>query len=377
MRILVIIYEFPPVGGGGGHAAREICRGLVRRGHEVHVLTAHLKGLPRQETEDGVQIERVPSARFTAYQAGLLPMSGFVLAGLPAGWLHLRRWRPDILHVHFAVPSGPVAWALSHLSGIPYVLTAHLGDVPEGVPEKTDRWFRWIYPLTPPIWKDAAQVVAVSEHTRKLACKYYAVEMKVVPNGADIEPVSPETLKTGNPPQIIFAGRFMPQKNPLQLIRTLASLQHIPWHCALVGDGPLMPQINQLIQENGLQERFTLTGWVTPEEVVEWMGKSEILFMPSHTEGLPVVGVKALAKGLAVVASNIGGFQDIVEPGKNGYLVEPARPEEYATALQELLSNPERLLAFRAASLQKARDFDIEKITSAYEQIFLSKAASL
>ena len=177
MRILVIIYEFPPIGGGGGRAALDISRELVQqRGHEVQVLTSQNKGLPRQETLDGIQINRTPAMRRSPYQADLRAMFGFVGSGIYAGLRLLRQWRPDVVHVHFAVPSGPVAWTLSRLSRIPYVLTVHLGDVPKGVPDKTDRWFRWIYPLTPPIWQNAAQLTAVSEHTRP-------VSYTTLPNG--------------------------------------------------------------------------------------------------------------------------------------------------------------------------------------------------
>src|SRR5688572_18861276 len=168
MRILVVTYEFPPVGGGGGRAAFDICRTLVSSGHQVIVLTAHLKGLPQNETRDGIRIVRIRSLRREAFRAGLIPMLAYVLAGLWAGLRIIRLHRPEIIHTHFAVPSGALAWMLSVMTRLPYVLTAHLGDVPGGVPEKTGKWFRWIKPFTFPIWKRASRVVAVSEHTRQL-----------------------------------------------------------------------------------------------------------------------------------------------------------------------------------------------------------------
>ena len=85
----------------------------------------------------------------------------------------------------------------------------------------------------------------------------------------------------------------------------------------------------------------------------------------------PVVGVQALAKGLAIVASRVGGFVDLVEEGKNGYLVEVTDPAAFAACLFELLSDPQRLLAFRAASLEKAKSFELEQIAREYESILL------
>ncbi|MBN1147694.1 MAG: glycosyltransferase family 4 protein [Anaerolineales bacterium] len=371
MRIMAIIYEFPPLGGGGGSAARDICQGLAKRGHEIHVLTAHMKDLPRQENSPGVSVFRIPSGRKEPYRAGLSTMAGFVAAGLVAGLSHVRKWRPDIIHVHFAVPSGPVAWALSKLSKAPYVLTAHLGDVPRGVPEKTDKWFRWIYPFTPKIWRDASRVIAVSEHTRQLALQNYPVNIQVIPNGVNLEQLNPGEIRAGAPPRIIFAGRFMPQKNPLQLVQTLASLKQLDWECIMLGDGALRDQVAQQVKELGLEERFSLPGWVSPEEVIQWLGRSDILFMPSLSEGLPVVGVQALAMGLALVASRVGGFVDLVDDGKNGYLVAPEKPDGYQRALVELLSAPDRLQSFRERSREKAACFDIDHVVASYERLFL------
>jgi glycosyltransferase involved in cell wall biosynthesis len=371
MRILVVTYEFPPVGGGGGNAARDICLELARSGHQLCVLTSHYKDLPLcEQIQEGIRVVRVRAARRLLYKADLLTMTAFVLSGLVGGLALTRESRPDLLHVHFAVPSGPVAWLLSRLTGIPYVLTAHLGDVPGGVPEKTSRWFRWVYPLSPPIWKDAARVVAVSDHTRQLAVRRYPVNIQVIPNGVDLEKIDPGEIKVHNPPRIIFAGRFMEQKNPLQVVRTLETLREMSWFCVMAGDGPLKEDIEAEIQRCGLADRFHLTGWIAPEEVIRHMSGSDILFMPSHSEGLPVIGVQSLAMGLSIVGSEIGGMLDVVENGKNGYLVNPVRPEGYRDALLELLSAPARLLEFRQASRLKAHGFDIRSVAAAYEDIF-------
>lgn len=370
MKILVLIHEFPPVGGGGGRAAQDICRGLARRGHQVKVLTAHLPGLPRRETADGLEVVRLPSLRREAFRAGLLPMGAYLLAGLPAGLRLIRRWKPDLIHVHFAVPAGALAWILARLSGRPYVLTAHLGDVPGGVPEKTGKWFRWLYPFTRPIWGGARRVVAVSEYTRRLALQHYPVAIEVVYNGVDLETVSVSPREPAAPPRIVFAGRFVPQKDPLQIVHSLAEVKDLAWQAVLIGDGPLRGEVERQIREQGLDDRFTLTGWLTPEQVADWFSKSDILFMPSRAEGLPVVGVQALASGLAVVASDIGGFLDIVEQDRNGFRVDRARPSEFAAALRRLLGDPARLRQFKQASRIKAADFDLGRVVERYETIF-------
>ena len=326
MKILVLIHEFPPVGGGGGRAAQDICLGMVKRGHEITVLTAHLKGLPKEEMIDGIRVLRLPSLRREAFRADLKAMAGYVLSGLWAGFRFIKHWQPDMIHVHFAVPAGALAWALSKLTGIPYVMTVHLGDVPGGVPEKTGGWFKWAMPFTYPVWRDAKYVIAVSEFTRQLALKHYEREIDVIPNGVDLDRLRPAGIRVQKPLRIVFAGRFMEQKNPLQIVQTLSELKDLPWQCVMIGDGPLMPDIQRTIVENDLQERFSLTGWVTPEQVLDWFDKSDILFMPSLSEGLPIVGVQALAKGLAIVVSKIGGFVDIVDDGENGFLVDLADP---------------------------------------------------
>jgi glycosyltransferase involved in cell wall biosynthesis len=372
MRILVLNHEFPPVGGGGGRAAEDICRNLAKRGHEIKVLTTHLKGLPYREERDGYQIIRISSLRCEPYRASLLSMIAYVLAGVWVGLRLISAFHPQAIHVHFAVPAGALAWALSLITGVPYVLTVHLGDVPGGVPEKTDGWFRWFLPFTRPIWARAGVRVAVSEFTRGIALKHYAEEILVIPNGVAVDLLKPGAIHLNTPSVIVFAGRFMQQKAPVQIVRVLNEIQDLPWECVMIGDGPLMPDVKKAIAGFGMEDRFLLTGWVTPEEVMKWFDRSDILFMPSLSEGLPVVGVQALARGLAIVASRAGGFVDLVDEGRNGYLIQPEDAAGFSARLRDLLKNPDRLLSLRASSLEKANSFDISHITTQYEEIFLA-----
>ena len=370
MRILVLNHEFPPVGGGGGRAAESICRVLAARGHEIRVLTSHIKGQPRDEQRDGYRIVRIPCLRTQAFRASLSSMFAYVLAGLWAGSRLIRIFQPDVIHVHFAVPAGALAWFLSKRMRIPYVLTAHLGDVPGGVPEKTRDWFRWIFPFTQFVGRDASARVAVSEYTRGLALPHYPEEIRVIPNGVDVDPAGTVPIQINDPPVIVFAGRFVEQKSPQQVVEVLRRIKDILWKCAMIGDGPLLTDVKRSIAESGMQDRFELTGWISPDEVMTRFGRSDILFMPSLSEGLPVVGVQALSRGLAILASRVGGFVDLVEEGQNGYLIPAGDTPGFSTRLQAVLKNPDHLLSLRKFSLQKAASFEITHIAAQYETLF-------
>ena len=124
MRILVLVHEFPPVGGGGGRVVEDVYRAMYQRGHEAIVVTPHLQGLSRYEELGGVKIQRIYSGRRSPYKATLFDMAAYIVSGFFFCLKLVRSWKPDVIHVHFAVPAGALAWILSKITGIPYVITA-------------------------------------------------------------------------------------------------------------------------------------------------------------------------------------------------------------------------------------------------------------
>ncbi|MBN2046980.1 MAG: glycosyltransferase family 4 protein [Anaerolineaceae bacterium] len=369
MRVLILTHEYPPVGGGGGRVVQDEAEGMALLGHDILILTAHHGALAKEEKQDRITIRRLPSLRKEAFRADLKAMGGFVTAAFFSGIKAVHQWRPDVIHAHFAVPSGFAAMLLSLVTRVPYVITAHLGDVPGASPEKTGNWFRYIQPFTQPIWKHAAAVTAVSDFTRQLALRTYDVKIEVVHNGVDLNEYDPGKIRVNQPPVIFFAGRFAEQKNLLNLVRVLGRLKDLQWSAVLAGDGMLMGEVRELLNAEGIADRVKLPGWVTTGEVLDWKRQSDILFMPSLSEGLSIVGLQAMAMGLALVMSDAGGNVDLVEQGVNGYLFAPNAVDAYETALRGLLQDQEILLGMRRASRGKAEAYALPRIVAEYEAV--------
>jgi glycosyltransferase involved in cell wall biosynthesis len=372
MRILVLNYEFPPVGGGGGRVAEDICYFLAQRGHDIRVITAYVKGLPKIESKNGYQILRIFSFRQRQETCTVWEMAFFLVFALYPALKQAITWKPEIVHVHFAVPTGVLAYLVNRITHIPYVLTIHLGDVPGGVPEQTDRLFRIIKPLTVPIWHRAAAIIAVSNFIRELALKSYDVTIETLFNGIALHKYQQNALLVNHPKHLVFVGRFDQQKNLLFLLEVLASIYDLEWKMDMLGDGPLMQSIQQQLQQTNLTKKVKLHGWVEQTTVDTIMSQADILVLPSISEGMPVVGAMALAQGLAILGSDIGGLADIVKPGVNGLLCPVNNHDAFKTALKTMLTNDKLLYDMKIASKQYAHQFDIIRIIERYEEIFNS-----
>ena len=366
LKILVLCYEYPPIGGGGGRVAAQVASSLARRGHAVRVLTGGMLHLPRREVRDQVEVVRPFSFRRREDTCTVPEMALYLATGFFPVLRESRKWRPDIVHAHFAVPSGPLALVAKLLTGVPYVLTAHLGDVPGGVPEQTDHLFRLVGPLVKPVWRAARHVTAVSRFTAELAARAYGVEPTVIPNG--VPPIPTPQVRVHSPRRIIMAGRLSIQKNPLLALEALALIGNLDWSFDVIGDGPLGPDVRALAEKSGLGGRVILHGWISNAQVADLMAGADILLMPSLNEGLSMVAIEALQHGLAIVASRIGGMRDVVEEGRNGFLCELS-PGAFAQKLGALLADASLLERMRHASRQMAEDYDLEKTVVAYENV--------
>ena len=368
MKVLVLCYEYPPVGGGGGRMAHNVGSALVRRGHEVRVQTVRMPDLPAHEVRDGVEIFRTSGFRHRADFCTVPEMAGYLATSFLPSLRHIREWRPDIVHAHFAVPTGALALACKVLAGVPYVLTAHLGDLPGGNPDQTGGLFRVLNPFIKPIWNDAAGISASSSFAARLAHEAYGVEPRIILNGIFMQGKRVAAARPSSPLELVAIGRFNPQKNFPWMINALAGCD-FPWRLSLIGDGSQRGEIETAVRVAGVGDRVNLMGWVAESAMREVLSKSDVLLMPSTSEGNPVAAIEALKHGVAILGSDIGGLSDLVEHGTNGFAVPIATPEMFREKLAWLAAHPDSLHKMKAASLEAADRFDLEKIAADFESL--------
>ena len=351
LRVLLLNYEFPPLGGGAATASAQIARHLARRGVRVVVVTSAFRGLPRWERRDGYLVRRVAVLRRHLDRCSV-PEMGLYMAGALLPTLHVaRRFRPDLLHVFFGMPTGVVGLAVHELCGIPYLLSLRGGDVPGFMEAETARLHRLTRPLTRRVWARAGAVVVNSRGLYDLASRSAdGRHLDIVPNGTDLQRFVPALAgRDGcSNVRLLFVGRFVGQKGLSYLLDAIAALPASAAErvrLALVGSGPDEAALRQQARDLGLASRVQFSGWVPREEIVTHYQRADIFVLPSLDEGMPNVVLEAMACGLPVLATAIRGNTELVRQEVNGLLVPPANVPALSQALARLIADTELRMA--------------------------------
>lgn len=340
MKLLLLNYEYPPLGGGAAYQTRLLAREFVRQGHRVRIVTSSATGLPLYEHDRGLDILRLPVLRQRRDRCSLLSMGLYTALSLPVTLSLCRSWRPDAILAFFLQPVGPVAYAVHRLCGIPYVVSLRGGDVPSMSPAETGTMHRWLAPLTTRVVGDGARLIAVSEDLASLAqgdFPSYADKIEAIDNA--IEPASGASPQRPELPTFLFVGRLTPQKNLTLMLQAFAAVRG-EYRLRIFGDGPLRTELEQQVATLGLAHHVEFCGWVPTSTVFAAMQQAHALILPSLAEGLSMAGLQAFAHGLPVLGADSPGIRHFVEPGKTGWLFPAHDASALIVFLQALVNRP-------------------------------------
>lgn len=358
MKLLLINYEYPPIGGGAGNATRFTARALADQGHEVVVLTSAWQEHRGVSEDRGVTLYRIPSPRRYPSMASPAEMLAFVWRAFFQLGSIAKRHGIEGAIIYFTIPNGPLGWWLKQRHGIPYVLSLRGGDVPGLVGEIHDV-HRLLTPLRRMWLRKAEKVIANAEGLAQLSRAADPVEVGIIPNGVDAQVFHP----TPEPPplsplHLLFVGRFHRQKNLPFLLSCLGELKKNgcpPFVLHMIGQGPEEEDLRFEQESLGLHENIEWHGWTEKEELVSIHQRCHLMLNPSLYEGLPNAVLEAMASGLPILVSDIPGNRDLVTP-ECGFSFSLDQADDFSEILLRCLEGKEDLLAMGQAARKRVME---------------------
>lgn len=357
MRILLINYEFPPIGGGAANATFNIGKCLSLQGHDVLVLTSAYQNLKGWCQEGGMAVFRCPAIRKKLGQSNMVEMVSYVFSALFQLPKLIKNHRIEGMVVFFSFPCGPIGLLGNLLYNTPYIVSLRGGDVP-GNEARLLLLHNILKPLRRMVLKHSSAVIANSDGLKKLSLIADPYQVHVVPNGIDTDFFKPGGKKS-NSIRFLFVGRYQSQKNLFFLLNRMNEIfkkNILQFELHLVGAGPQESSLKFYANKLDIHDCIYWHGWCSHERLRLYYQRAYCLINPSQCEGMPNVILEAMACGIPIIASNVPGNRDIIRHGETGFLFDLEKPEQLYDDVLTLVNNP--TLAFSMGN--KGREY-VEK----------------
>jgi glycosyltransferase involved in cell wall biosynthesis len=251
----------------------------------------------------------------------------------------VRAFAPDIVHIHY-IPNDIINllwyWGMKNLFVSPWgsdIINDYSAEV-----DGSSFYRRFLF-------RQARVITATSHFLADVTRHYTDKEVHVVPFGVDGQMFRPsEWANATSTVTLGFVKSLKAKYGPEYLIRAmgLIAAKHPQTRLLMAGSGEMRSELETLTRQLGLTQNISFLGAVEHRQVPELLKDVDIFVMPSILEGFGVAAVEAQAMEIPVVATKVGGIPEAVKDGITGILVEPRNPEQLATAIIELIENPEK-----------------------------------
>lgn len=367
-RILMVIPDYPPpVGGGVERQAHDLGRSMAERGHEVRVIC--MRKYPDQPTLmnfEGVPVLRLPKPRWRLLR---FPLTGVLIHRA----MRLLRGEFDILHAHSLSWFGAFA-----------VILARRWDKPVLVklPTTTERAFPRRLSLRFALFKRCDAIALLSRQSVRDLVDRGFPETRIlkVTNGVSTEIFYPGAEAVPGEPApltVLFSGRLIPLKGVLDLLAAwpgVVARSAEPVRLSICGEGPEEEEIRRALAVHGIEDSVVLEGRVT--DMPDRLRAADVFVLPSYAEGNSNAVIEAMATGLPVLSTRVGGTPLLVGPDGDEWLVEPGDRAGLEERLVRLLSDPSLRRRVGAAMLARVREhLTLERVADCYAATYAHLAA--
>jgi N-acetyl-alpha-D-glucosaminyl L-malate synthase BshA len=358
-----------PTYGGSGVVATELGKALAERGHSVHFISY---ALPMRLTgfQDNVVFHEVEISSYPLFDFPLYTLA------LASKMVEVAKFEKlDLFHCHYAIPHAASAFLAKEMLApidIKVITTLH----------GTDITLVGLEPSFLPVMKLSIErsdgVTAVSRFLKEKTLTNYGIEkeIEVIPNFVDTRkyfPANAEEVRKhfaiSTDKILVHTSNFRPVKRVADAIRIFHEvLKKVPSKLILVGDGPDRSQCEMLCRELGIQEHVKFLG--KQIDVINILACADIFLMPSQSESFGLSALEAMACGVPVISSSVGGLPELQVHGQTGFIAEFGDIERMAKYAIDLLTNQPKHQMFAEAARRRALEFDSPSIIDRYERYY-------
>jgi glycosyltransferase involved in cell wall biosynthesis len=381
MKLLMLSHGYPPTVSGVTLVVQKISRALVRKGHQVTVLTASERRKPYSAMDEGVQLVRIHSIPNLFWREGPIP---YIWPG------ELRRViadvQPDLIHTHENAILSRQLLRLRRELPVPLVSSCYF------LPRYVTHYLRWGKPLEvrirEAVWKSTIKNLNQYDHvifSTKSQQNSFVEHGLVAPSIAISNGLDTTRYNDGNngisevearyrlpdAPRVLFVSRLAKDKKIDLLIEAMPRIHaETGGHLLLAGRGDDRERLEQIVHALGLQEIVHFLGFVPEADLPAIYRASDLFAIASICEVQSIPALQAAATGLPLVAADAAALPEIVHSGVNGFLVPPEDREALSKEVIRILKNPELAAAFGRASLEISRQHAEEETFNQYETFY-------
>lgn len=368
MKIAVITTSFLPKFGGAEFVVHHLANHWVLLGHEVHVLNYTTDKTSHKDAAYSIHKYKVPrgSTRFGYHN---FPFNSFVTRKIER---ELKKIQPDFISAHVAYPTA--IW-LSSMDPIPrFIITSHGSDLTHL--QWGDRNKYKIDDLLLKSLNKSAGVIAISAYTRKILEKIGVNPGRIIdiPNGVDTnhfkKKIALDIYEKFDIPKESLIILTIANEHPAKAldigIQSFAKLNNLLPNIYYLIIGRGVSKWQALAKVLGVQSKIIFCDGLFDDDLIAAYQQSDILFSPSNWEMCSLVILEGMAAGLPLVITNVGGSQELIQGGQNGFIVEPQKPDQMAEALKQLAVDESLRNRMSDANIVKAKFYDWTKISQLY-----------
>jgi N-acetyl-alpha-D-glucosaminyl L-malate synthase BshA len=379
------------IGDSYGPFVFEEAKFLAQKGIEVHVITQHNPGIPYEEIMDDVYVHRfrwLEPKEFKAliYFKGLkdnFRLITYLVSLFFSLFTICRRYDVDIIHAHHAMPTGLIGVIVAKIIRTPILITTHGMDITthgiDNGPLKNVKNFEehfFFKHLLSFSLNNCDRVIAVSNDLKKRIISLGVKDCKttILRNAVDTNRFNPQPNKKirnkhrikNDDIVILYVGHLEEFKGLFELIYAFNNVkrENEKAKLILIGEGSQKNKSIKEVSTLGLEKSVIFAGKISPSDIHEYYQSADIFVLPSHTDagGPPVVFIEAMACGLPVIGTDVGGIPEGIENGINGFIVPPKNVDELTKKLEILMDNEDLREKFGIKSLETVnKEFNINK----------------